>query len=38
VDHVYLVDDRLDVGVPEIEQHGTSIVAGIPHWRWKESP
>ena len=36
VDHVYLVDERLDVGVPEIEQHGTSIAAGIPRWRWKD--
>lgn len=37
VDHVYLVDDRLDVGTPEVEQHGTSIAAGIPRWRWREA-
>jgi peptide/nickel transport system substrate-binding protein len=35
VDHVYLVDERLDVGTPEVEQHGTSIGAGIPRWQWK---
>lgn len=38
LDHVYLVDDRLDVGVPDVEQHGTSIAAGIPRWQWKAIP
>jgi peptide/nickel transport system substrate-binding protein len=36
VDHVYFVDDRLDLGRPRIEQHGSSITANLPEWRWKE--
>jgi peptide/nickel transport system substrate-binding protein len=38
LDHVYLVDERLDVGLPAVEQHGTTIAAGIPSWRWKGAP
>jgi peptide/nickel transport system substrate-binding protein len=38
LNHVYLVDERLDVGTPAVEQHGTTIAAGIPGWRWKDAP
>lgn len=35
LDHVYLVDERLDTGVTVMEQHGTNILATLPQWRWK---
>lgn len=35
LDHVYLVDERLDTGTPVMEQHGTNILATLPYWRWK---
>jgi peptide/nickel transport system substrate-binding protein len=38
VDHVYFVDERLDVGKPDLEQHGTSIVSNVARWKWKEGP
>ena len=38
LDHIYLVDERLDVGTSDIEQHGTSIIANVPRWKWKEVP
>ncbi|MDH2327409.1 ABC transporter substrate-binding protein [Cereibacter sp. SYSU M97828] len=36
LDHVYLVDDCLDIGRPGIEPHGHGwpITAGIADWRW----
>jgi peptide/nickel transport system substrate-binding protein len=36
LDHVYLVDDRLDIGTPDLEQHGTNILANLPRWKWKK--
>ena len=35
LDHVYLVDERLDVGASELEQHGTNILANVAQWKWK---
>ncbi len=35
LDHVYLVDDRLEIGAPDTEQHGTNILANAPRWKWK---
>lgn len=36
LDHVYFVDDCLDLGTPQIEPHGHGwpITAGIENWRW----
>jgi peptide/nickel transport system substrate-binding protein len=38
LDHVYLVDDHLDVGRSRIEPHGTGwpITANITQWTWRE--
>jgi peptide/nickel transport system substrate-binding protein len=38
LDHTYLVDSRLDLGVSQIEPHGHGwpITANITEWRWRE--
>ena len=36
LDHLYLVDECLDVGTPQVEPHGHGypITAGITSWQW----
>lgn len=36
IDHLYFVDERIDLGQPRMEQHGSYITANLPEWRWKE--
>lgn len=36
LDHVYLADERLDTGTPDIEQHGTTLLANVAQWQWKQ--
>lgn len=34
LDHTYFVSDKLDIGKPRTEQHGSFIIADLPLWKW----
>lgn len=38
IDHLYLVNDRLDIGQQQIQPHahGWPVMANIEQWQWKE--
>jgi len=38
IDHIYLVDESLDIGNPRIQPHGRgwALLANINEWAWKE--
>ena len=35
LDHTYFVSKHLDIGHTRTEQHGSYIIANLPHWQWR---